>query len=599
MNNKGVAIRYGDVAPEAKENFYPSVNDKADFVNLSQLQQYNLDFPNYANPCELYQTVLDGTATAFPSVPEQANLGLWSERISNDSGFFVDENGKKEPIVLTLTSEGQYSSQGLTFNFDTYNQIYPTHINVKWYRNGEIIRDENEQPQDKNFYPDNAFYFCRNKVENYNKVVITFYSLNMPKNRLKLRVIDYGYGTFFYGDELRGVKLIQEIDPISTQISINTADFTLDSKFSDMEYSFQAKQPLSVYFNGELKATTFVKKSTRKAKRLWSIQSEDYIGLMDSIPYYGGIYTNKNAVELLTDIFTVAKVPYSIDNVFVNAVVTGYIPYTTCRDALMHVAFAIQAVVDTSNVDYVNIYKLTADNEFAQEPIPLNRIMQGQNFADDETVTGVEVAVHSYKPITEIADVYDATESGTGQNIFVKFSEPLHDLTISKGTFATDDDGNELKHTNYAVINANAGCILQGQKYEHTTQTRRQDNTIVLANEVEKIVAIENATLVSQYNIDNVLEKCYNWLIKTNQTNLKIVEGKHVQYGDYYKYGEHKYGTFKYGQKYPNIITYDERVNVGENIAAETEYLGVVRGRLIKQSFNLNGNIIVKEAVLK
>ena len=192
-----------------------------------------------------------------------------------------------------------------------------------------------------------------------------------------------------------------------------------------------------------------------------------------------------------------------------------------------------------------------------------------------------------------------ANESGKGQNIFVKFSEPLHDLTIINGTFATDDEGNELKHTNYAVINARAGCILQGQKYEHTTQTRRKDNPVVLASEVEKVVTIENATLVSQYNIDNVLEKCYNWLIKTNQTNLKIVEGKHVQYGDYIKYGEKKYGTFKYGEKYPNIVTYDKGVNVGEIINAETEYLGVVSGRLIKQSFNLNGNIIVKEAVLK
>ena len=80
---------------------------------------------------------------------------------------------------------------------------------------------------------------------------------------------------------------------------------------------------------------------------------------------------------------------------------------------------------------------------------------------------------------------------------------------------------------------------------------------------------------------------------------MKIVEGKHVQDGDYIKYGEKKYGTFKYGEKNPNIIIYDNAVNVGENINAETEYLGVVSGRLIKQSFNLNGNIIVKEAVLK
>ena len=588
MNNRGVAIRYGDVAPEAKENFAPSVNDKADFVNLSQLQQYNLNFPNYANPCELYQTVLDGTATAFPSVPEQANLGLWSERITNDNGLFVDENGNEEPIILTLTSDGQYSSQGLTFTFDTYNQIYPTHINIKWFRYADGTMTELSPNGGIDFHPDNAFYFCRKFVENYNKVVITFYSLNMPKNRLKLRAIDYGYGTFFYGDELRGVKLIQEIDPISSEISINTADFTLDSKL-DMEYSFQSKQPLSVYFNGELKATTFVKKSTRKAKRLWSIQSEDYIGLLDSIPYYGGIYTNKNAVELLTDIFTVAKVPYIIDEVFANAVVTGYIPFTTCRDALMQVAFAIQAVVDTSNSDVVKVFALEED---VKQTIPLNRIMQGQNFADEETVTGVEVTVHSYKKTTETIDVYDATESGTGNNIFVKFSEPLHHLSIANGTITQS-------HTNYAIINASAGCILQGQQYEHTTQTRRQNNPVVLANELDNIIAVDNATLVSQYNIDNVLNKCYNWLIKTNTTNLKIVEGKHVQYGDYIKYGEKKYGTVKYGERNPNIVTYDKAVNVGENINAETEYLGVVSGRLIKQTFNLNGNIIVKEAVLK
>jgi hypothetical protein len=255
----------------------------------------------------------------------------------------------------------------------------------------------------------------------------------------------------------------------------------------------------------------------------------------------------------------------------------------------MQVAFAIQAVVDTSNSEVVKVFALEED---VKQIIPLNRIMQGQNFTDEETVTGIEVAVHSYKPITETVDVYDANESGMGQNIFVKFSEPLHDLSITNGSIVS-------RGTNYVVINANTGCILRGQKYEHTTQTRRKNNPIVLANETEKIVAIDNATLVSQYNIDNVIEKCYNWLIKTNTINLKIVEGKHIQYGVSVKYGQRKYGTFKYGEKTPNVLTYDKVVNVGENINAETEYLGVVGGRLIKQSFNLNGNIIVKEAVLK
>lgn len=599
MNGSGVAIKYGDFALEAKENFVPTASE-SEFDTLTQLQQYNLHFPNYANPCELYQTVLDGTAQAFPSLPENENLGLWSEQISNDDGSFT------EPIVLTLTSEGQYSSQGFTLTFDTYNQIYPTHINIKWFRHAEGTIEELSPDGGVNFYPDNAVYFCHNQVKNYNKVIITFYALNMPKNRLKLRVIDYGYGTIFRGEELRNATQTQEINPISTEIPINPFDFTLDS--DRLEYSFQTKQPLTVYFNGRLISTNFVKKSNRKARFLWDIQSEDYIGIMDGVPYYGGMYFGADAYDLLVDIFTVAKVPYTINEALKGVLVYGYIPFTTCREALMQVAFAVQNVASTSGREDVAIYEL--DDEVKQT-IPLNRIKQGQNFVDDETVTDVEIVVHSYKPITKTINAYDASESGIGQNIFVKFSEPLHSLKIGKileygngEEFVEDESVGSISSsgTNYAIINANSECILQGQQYEHTTQTRRKKNPVVLASEIEKVVSINNATLVSQHNIDKIIEKCYNWLIKTNTINLDIVEGKHIQYGKPYKYGTGlKYGSnIKYGGKHPNVVTYDEPVNVGDKINVETGYLGVLQDkRTIKQTFNLNGNILVKKAVLK
>lgn len=584
MNTKGVAISYGDVAPEAKENFYPTVGEMA-FDQSEKLMQYNLNFPNYANPCELYSVVLDGTASAFPSVPEQANLGLWSKKISNDDGTFT------EPIVLTLRSEGQYSSQGISLTFDTYNGIYATRLGIKWLR----ITDEGITTlAEQEFTPDNAFYFCQKKVDNYNKIVITFYSLNMPKNRLKLRVIDYGYGTFFCGDELRGVKLIQEINPISTQISINTADFTLDSLRSDMEYSFQQKQPLSIFFNGKLKATTFVRKSTRKAKRLWSIQSEDYIGLMDGIPYVGGIYNGENAYDVLVDIFTAAKVPYSINDNLKNFPLYGHIPFTTCREALMQVCFAVQNVADTSCRSDVGVFAL--DNEIKQT-VPLNRIMQGQNFTDDEIVTGVEVAYHTFdmnEEEPETITAYNAKEDGVGQNVFVQFPEPLWGLQ-TKGDGEIVESG-----ANYAIVNANSRTFrLGGNKYVHTTATKRMNRDDVGAGAIEKVVSITNATLVSSHNIDKVIEKCYNWLTKAMSTNLKIVEGKHVIEGQTIKWGEKKWGTFKYGEKTETIVTYDQPVNVGDRIKAETEYLGLVDGVAVKQSFNLNGNIIIKDTVLK
>lgn len=568
---------YGDIAPEAKENFNP-VASESEFDTLEQLKKYNLNFPSYENPCELYSVLLDGAAKAILSTPEKANVGWWSKQLSESDGSFT------EPIVLTLESDGYYTSSGFTFLFDKHNDIYATHINIHWH--GVFEGKETEWEED--FYPDNASYSCIKKVESFNKVVITFTAINMPYTRLKLKAIDYGYGTSFNGSELRSVKLIQEIDPISSEISINTADFTLDTE--GKEYSFQSRQPLSIYFNDKLKATTFVKKYTRKSKNLWQIQSEDYIGAMQETTFKGGIYSNKNAVQLLFEIFGAAKVPYQIDDVFSDASVSGYIPYTNCRDALMQVAFAIQAVVDTSNSDVVKVYAL---DEEVQQTIPLERIMQGQNFVDDDTVSTVEVHAHTYKETSETTEAYSAEDSGTGENILVVFSEPLHHLSITNGDILPDSG------SNYATINARTGCVLTGKKYEHTSSIKTRENKFVSANELKKVISISKATLVSANNIDNVLGKCYNWLTRVNQTNLRIVEGKHIIETEPTKYGEAKYGEFIYGLPLSREVIYDEEVNVGEKIRVETEYLGDMVGTLIKQTFSLGGGIIIKDAVLR
>jgi hypothetical protein len=140
---------------------------------------------------------------------------------------------------------------------------------------------------------------------------------------------------------------------------------------------------------------------------------------------------------------------------------------------------------------------------------------------------------------------------------------------------------------------------LTGQKYEHTTQIKRKNNTAVLAGNIEKVVAVDNATLVSVVNIDNVLDKCYNYLTKTKTTLLKIVEARHISGGDYVRYGRVKYGAAKYGGKTKKIVTYDMPTNVGENINAKTEYLGNVVGRIIKQSFGLSGGTIIKDTTMK
>jgi hypothetical protein len=412
----------------------------------------------------------------------------------------------------------------------------------------------------------------------------------MPKNRLKLREIDYGYGTIFYGDELRSTKILQEIDPISSEISVNTADFVLDSH-RGIDYSFQEKQPLSIYFNGQLKATTFVKQSKRKSKFLWDVRSEDYIGFLDRIPFVGGIYKNKNAVELIEEIFSVANVPYKIDASFSSEVVTGYIPYSSCREALAQVAFAIQAIVDTSNSDVINVYKL---QEGVSPKIYLDRIMQGQSFTEEEKITSVELTEHSYSLGNKSAKAYSAEESGYGDNILVTFREPLHSLTITGGEIVKSG-------TNFAYINAGSSCVLTGLNYEHTTSVRRKINPNVLAGTIEKNVSITDATLISFDNVENVLNVCYNYLTTRKNVHAKIVEGKHDSQGGGSVYGSFLYGKNVYGggASSKGRALYDRPVNVGDLITTETEYMGDITGRVVRQTYNLNGGILIKDTVMR
>lgn len=543
---KGVLIRYGDIAVGARERFELDTSDKSYFSKLEQLKK-KTSFPNYTNPCELYSTVLDGSSLPLPSNTENGSFGWWSEQISNEDGYF------DSPIVLVATSVDLFTSVGITLVFDTANNVYAKKVNIRWYKDEEVISE-------KMFFPDKATYFFDNKVEFYNKLEIEFFSINMPKNRLKIHELEYGFGAEFTGRELKGVKIIQQLHPLSTEIAINTCDFELVS-LGDFEYSFQNRQEIKTYFNGEFVGKTFVKDFKRKTKTQWSIKTEDYIGIMDSVQFLGGVYENAQSHDVLRSIFETAKIPYSLDTSLSNKPIQGYIPITSCREALMQVCFAIGAVADTSGREDVLVYPLS--DELKQE-IPLNRIMQGQSISNETKMTAFELTAHEYIKTDENIVLYEAEKSGSGENIFIKFSQPVHSLSITDGSVVSEPNAN------YAVINAGENCVLSGQKYEHKQIVKSKKNPLVLFSDTENIISANNATLVSPKNVDNVLERCYNYFVNADTVNAKIVERRA-----------------------------DESVKLGDLIEVATEFSGTIKGRPIKQSYSLNGGIIVKDTVVK
>ena len=556
MNNKGVFIKYGDIAVGAKEEFVPTSQDKTNFTDFSDLKK-DISFPNYTNPCELYSTALDGKDLPLPTDAETANIGWWSEQLSNEDGVF------ETPIILTaFANENVFTSIGITLVFDTINEIYSNDVKIQWY-NGDTLLSEKE------FFPNSSNYFCANKVEFYNKIVVTFYSINMPYNRLKVHGIEYGFGAEFSGKELKNVKIIQELDPISKEISINICDFDLISN-RDIEFSFQDRQSVETYFDGKIKSKTFIKDFERKSKTQWSIKTEDYIGVMENSYFNGGVYNNKNAKELFEEIFNAANVPFEIDNSISEIVLSGYIPYTTCREALMQVAFAAGVVIDTSERFDVGVYMLS--NEVKQK-ISLARIFEGQKIKNQTRITDVEIASHSYSKTDDEKVVYKASELGTGENIFVVFSEPLHELT-TEGNGSIIESGD-----NYAMINANsADFVLKGKEYKHTENITTKKNPNILLTDTKNVISIKNATLVSKNNVDNLIEKCYNYFVNSREINSRVAERKRIT---------------------SNGIVYDEPIIVGNLIETETQYLGDIKGIVEKVDYNLNGGIIVKNITVR
>lgn len=710
-----ITITYGDVPPNAKEHFEIGVSAlSTQFTTSQNLKESNFDYKNYSNPFEDYQTVLDGSLEPFSKETSLEHLGIWSKQVTDENGDF------ENPFAITLDSDVSFTTQGFTLVFDNANDVYPTRVDITWKR----VTDDEEDVDlgTVTFFPDSSQYFFQHKVEAFNNVRITVYSLNMPYQRLRVNALDFGYGTTFTDEELRSITLTRAIDPISSQIEIGTVDFSLDSN-SEMDYSFQSKQNLGIYSKGELIANTFVKSSTRTGKTMWEVNSEDCISLLESCMFYGGIYSGNNAKSLIEKICSTAGVEADVTDIDELETVKGYIPYCTCREALMQVLFAIGAVAITENSDKLKITRLS--NEVTQT-IPLERIMQGQSFEEPDIVTEVKITEHQYERGGETTTVYTATKSdqnkidddgsvtinferevwdgelwwrneildlngkisktvdsivedeseyvvewgnkyitlkgdiyksndSRGSYLFIKafqygegeptelyvsteddrettkttgtitlsFDKPYFDIAVyyryedkENGSITKTTDGRVTKQDKYIVDKGetyvtlkhiiydegkdqNEKLVVKGYPYTETTKIYSKKNNVALANASSNVKEITTATLVNSKNVQDVLSRCFNYLTSTRTVNLKIVEGKDVIEGGTVKYGAVKYGQAKYSEQLEDMVIYDKPVNLGDVIECETEYLGVVKGRVIRQSYNLNGNIVVKDTVVK
>lgn len=275
--------------------------------------------------------------------------------------------------------------------------------------------------------------------------------------------------------------------------------------------------PVRFYVDGKINGLFYCNTVDRQGKNLFKINCMSAIGLMDRQRSKGGIYTGQRfdavAAEIMGDGYT-----YDIEPDVAELQVFGWLPYSTRRRNLHQLLVAYGVTITRSDTGGMLFTFLKAIDS---QKIPSSRVFNGGSVVYGEPASRVEVLEHGYHYLstTEYEVLYD-TQAEVVENVIVTFDKPIYapSLTVEEGGDLTISSSG----TNYAVISGTG--ILKGKPYIHAVKRLTADNKDALT---EKIVTVEEATLVTMANSENVLARlsAYYFHATTVQNSI-IVDGE-------------------------------------------------------------------------
>lgn len=397
--------------------------------------------------------LLDGSREILDRQP----VRFWSSAMSGPDGVF------EAPPELSIDFDSRYVSPGVFLYFDAWTGEYCSGVTIQWRRGASLLAEET-------FFPGGPEYFCARVVEAYDHISIRFNATSLPYRYAKLSRIVFGLSRVFLRDELRNVRITAEASITSSEIAVNTLDFTLDSE-EDVEYMFQFKQPISAYDGDRLLGVFYIDDSTHRAKGLYDVSCVDAIGVLDEDPFPAGMYSGYPAKALLEEIIG-GHFALELDAPLAAVGITGYLPEGTRREALQQVAFALGAIVDTSGTDAIRIYR---DRENTPARFPAARVYTGGAVDTSAVVTAVRVTAHSY---SLEGGGNDTVEVG-GQTYFHTTS--VTEITNPKAT--ASDKANVVEVKEATLVNAGNALAVAQHLYDYYARRARQRVKIVMDGE--------------------------------------------------------------------------------------------------------------------
>ena len=548
-------IEYGAFDVTAKADSNLAVNDKQTFSNLALLKESNLKETKYST-LEKNHFVLDGQSENMGT--HIIDIAWWSTEMTDSQGDFAT------PPVLTINFTQVHSSLGLTLTFSKY--AYCNNLKIQYYNASNALILENT------YTPDNYDYFCEDTVANYKKIVITFYSTNIPYRYLKLYRILYGQGILFEGDNLISANLLEQLDLLSNELTINTLNFVVysnDDRFNILNpqgvYSaLQQKQQLNVYENknGQMfnMGTFYIDDWQSRNDNKMEFKGIDLIGLLDKTTFDGKMYSNVTVENAIAEIMQSAGFTsdnYTLQNDLKNISLNGYIPVCTHREALQQILFTIGAVANCARSDIIEIGTI----EESQTPNEIERgsLFKGtREIKQGDIITGVLLKTHNYTESTSQKILFQGQlTTGTYK---LTFDNPATTLVCTNGTIQSFG-------SNYAVVSVTGtkNVILKGYEYVDNQQNVLVSNANLNGNEKSNILEIDEVYLINISNAETIGQRIINYYNK------------------------------KYTTKFTFILD-DEQV--GENVTIDESYGNTLNGFVTELDIDLTGGYVTNAEIV-
>lgn len=427
-----VKIIYKDIALGADLDATVTTTEKQAFSEIDKIP-FGVENPALAT-CELNGWGLSHDYKTRDNEP----IAFWSSTQSGGDCVFTSS-----PTIQLAFTE-QYTATGLTIRFAVEAMDYCRKILVIWYQGGITKYAEY-------YYPDTPNFVINRTVEAFDQIAIAFLETNLPRKRCKVEKITIGVIREFKTDELRGATAIHEVDLTSETIPINVLDAEIHSK-EDIDFIFQRKQPVEAYNNNDLIGMYFIEKGKKTSRFDYSFSCQDTIGLLELATSQGGLWLEDTPLTEILSTAIKSPVTFEIDTAYQNSTLRGYIqPNIKEREALQQIAFALGAVVDTSNSRAIRIFPPPA---IVSGDISPKETYTGGAVDTSDTVTGVTVTAYI---------ISDERPTGNEQSIeyngikYKYYTETMH--AKNPNTVTSDPENIKPFDKSYLVNLSNAQIL--------------------------------------------------------------------------------------------------------------------------------------------